>query len=68
MSPPAAVPQPRSGGSSAPTLQASCRQASQLPGDPVQATTLPYPITKPRKATAPYEDKEKTGPDKPTLS
>ena len=63
MSPPAAViPQPRSGVSTSPTLQVSCRQVPQLPGDPVQATALPYPIITISKAAAPHDDTEKAGP------
>jgi hypothetical protein len=49
-------------------VQASCRQARQLPGDSVQATALPYPITKSWKATAPHEDKEKAGARTPAFS
>jgi hypothetical protein len=49
-------------------FKAGCVQVSQLPGDPVQATALPYPITKSRKATAPHDYTEKAGPTRPALS
>jgi hypothetical protein len=71
-SPPAVTPQPQTGGSTSPkpqALQASRREARRSQVFVSRWPTLPQPITKTQKATAPHEDKEKAGPaTEPALS